>query len=108
MSSFNRLRPCGKIIICAKFQDDCLKNATCTLRKRFTWTASQPASRPASQPAVQTDGRTDIVKSTQKVILSRTVYLKVGVRKFFLYVTISAQTHYTLSTYGGVGYKNGQ
>ena len=90
----------AKKIFCAKFQDDCLKNATCTLRKMFTWTASQPASRPDGR----TDGRTDIVKSTQKVILSRTVYLKVGVRKFFLYVTISAQTHFTFSTYGGVGY----
>ena len=43
------------------------------------------------QPASRPDGRTDIVKLTQKVILSRTVYLKVGVRTFFLYVTISAQ-----------------
>ena len=40
------------------------------------------------------------------ILLEITRKKKVGVRKFFLYVTISAQTHYTLSTYGGVGYKH--
>ena len=50
--------------------------------------------------------RTDNVKSTQKVILSRTVYFKVLVRRFFLCVTTSAQTHNPPTTFGGVGYND--
>ena len=45
-----------------------------------------------------TDGRTDMLKSTQKVILSRTVYIKVGVGCCFDALHTSAQTQYTLST----------
>ena len=93
LTNLNRFRPCTKRIICAKFHQDILKIATCSLITTFTWTDEG-----------RTDGRTDIVKSTQEVILSRLVYFKVGVQWLFLYVTISAQTHYTLSTYGGVGY----
>ena len=91
LTSLNRVRPWAKIVDCAKFHQDICKIATCSLITRFTWTD---------------EGRTDIVKSTQEVILSRTVYFKLGVQWLFLHVAISAQTHYNLSTYGGVGYKN--
>lgn len=64
--------------------------ATYTLFTIFTWTAI----------------RTDMPKSTQQVILNRTVHSKMDFLQLFLYVT-NAQTHYILLIYGGVGYKNG-
>ena len=76
ITNFNRLGPCAKILTSAKFHDNCFKIATCTLHTKFTWIASRP------------DGRRDIVESAEQVILSRTVYLKVGGRIFFLYVTM--------------------
>ena len=71
LTIFNSDRPCTKSKLRTEFHQNIFNNATCILYTRFTWTASQ------------TDGRTDIVKSTQEVILSRTVYFEVGVHRFF-------------------------
>ncbi len=88
ITNFNRLGPCTKIFICASFQDVSFKIVTCTLRTKFTWTTSQPSRR------------TDIAKSTQKVILNRTIYFKV--QRIF---SLCYKHPHKRIIYGGVWYK---
>lgn len=52
LASFNKLRPCNKIIIWVKFPTESFKNATWTLHKSFTWSTSQTSR--------QTDGPTHL------------------------------------------------
>ena len=91
LTKINRLLPWPKQMIRAKFHPIIFKNATYSLRQRIH---GQPASRRTDG---RTDGRTDMLKSTQKVILSRTVYIKVGVGIVFRCVTnISTNPIYPL------------
>ena len=94
MSNLNRLRPWPNTHLSAKFHHCSLRIATVGCTQRLH---GHPASQPASQ-------RTDIAKSTQKTILSRSVYILVGLSQLVLGVTIFAQTYNTLFIIYDEGY----